>query len=113
MNKKILTKTLLPITTVALLGGIASSLTLTSCNKPNTLLVVPGGDLIIDSIVAAEKIIDYVKTTVQQFQPTDEEIESINAATNADLLNLLMGIPSNFPIKSFPNPRMMTNEEIY
>jgi nitrogen fixation protein FixH len=34
MNKKILLKTLLPISTIALLGGgIASSLTLTSCSK--------------------------------------------------------------------------------
>jgi hypothetical protein len=34
MNKKILLKTLLPIATVALLGGgIASSLVLTSCSN--------------------------------------------------------------------------------
>jgi hypothetical protein len=34
MNKKILLKTLFPITTVAILGGgIASSLTLTSCSN--------------------------------------------------------------------------------
>jgi archaellum component FlaG (FlaF/FlaG flagellin family) len=36
MNKKILAKILLPIATVALLGGVTSSLTLTSCsNKKN------------------------------------------------------------------------------
>jgi hypothetical protein len=42
MNKKILLKTILPIATVALLGGgIASSLILTSCsNKSEKALVI-------------------------------------------------------------------------
>jgi hypothetical protein len=41
MNKKILAKTLLPISAIALLGGgIASSLTLTSCSKKQNFSIL-------------------------------------------------------------------------
>jgi hypothetical protein len=47
MNKKILTKTLLPISVVALLGGgIASSLILSSCSKDKTIVLKSNEEII-------------------------------------------------------------------
>jgi hypothetical protein len=77
MNKKILAKTLLPISTVALLGGgIASSLVLTSCSKKD-------GNLTFTNIESINKYLDNhsINPLADYDDPTT--IDAINTEKNA------------------------------
>jgi hypothetical protein len=100
MNKKILAKTLLPIATVALLGGgIASSLVLTSCSKKSD-----GGIIYEGTFNSEDEIINFINNHSQNLNYTIPEpvgrdyskYGDLNSFNEGDKVNRIVLSTSSF-----------------